>query len=199
MVEMNVGLFKANTGSTSFPERTMIGVSSFLHIAHGLRVGAGKKKLEGKKGTEIDAIASLSPISWRHSSLAVVTEWDSSQGGHQVTELDNPHPTPIAPPRKRINGGKRRWRRHYSALRPILFNIKSVDHAKEMSYSHCKLGEGEETGNTCYLYCTRSNIRSRQHERIYTQTENSISFDGKGTDTHSISSRTLMIKYFDDR
>lgn len=42
-----------------------------------------------ERGTEIDAIASLTPISWRHSSLGIVTEWDKRLEGHQVSELDN--------------------------------------------------------------------------------------------------------------
>jgi hypothetical protein len=73
--------------------------SSILHMACGWLQGRRNGRI---KGTEIDAIASLSPISWRHSSLGVVTGLDRSRGRHQVPELDNPHPAPIASPRKRI-------------------------------------------------------------------------------------------------
>lgn len=83
-------------------------------------------------------IASLTPISWRRSLLRVVTEWESSLEGHQVSQLDSLLSAPTASPRHRKG---RKWCRHYSMLRPILFSIKWADRAKETSYSYCELGE----------------------------------------------------------
>jgi len=83
-------------------------------------------------------IASLTPISWRRSLLGVVTEWESSLEGHQVSQLDSLHSAPTASPRQR-RGTK--WCRLDSMLLPILFNIKWADRAKETSYSYCELGE----------------------------------------------------------
>jgi hypothetical protein len=102
VVKRSIGLLKENLTSVTFAEKTVTGVSSwfpstiFLHIAHGLCWGKFSRKTQKKeggwgleRGTEIDAIASLTPISWRHSSLGIVTEWDKRLEGHQVSELDN--------------------------------------------------------------------------------------------------------------
>ena len=83
-------------------------------------------------------IASLTPISWRRSLLGVVKEWESSLEGHQVSQLDSLHSAPIAAPRQRK---ARKWCRHCSMFRPVLFNIKWADRAKETSHSYCELGE----------------------------------------------------------
>jgi hypothetical protein len=96
------------------------------------------KRRRQRKRTEIDVIASLTPISWRRSLRDVVTEWKSGLEGHQVSELDSLYSAPAAPPRKREG---REWTRHYSMLRPVLFNTKWADHAKETSYPYCEQGE----------------------------------------------------------
>ena len=94
--------------------------------------------MKRRGGNEIDVTASVTPISWRRSLLGVVAELESSLEGHQVSQLDSLHSAPTASPRQR-KGIK--WRRHYSMLRPVLFNIKWADRAKETSYSYCELGE----------------------------------------------------------
>jgi hypothetical protein len=130
-----------------------------------------KEREKKNKRTEIDVIASLTPISWRRSLLGVVTEWESDLEGHQVSQLDSLYSAPTAPPRQRKG---RKWCRHCSMFRPILLNIKWEDHAKETPYSYCELGEKRKDTKHLLLLFHKIKHKIGQHKRIHAQTKNPI-------------------------
>lgn len=152
--------------------------------------------MKRREKNEIDVIASLTPFSLRRSLLGVVTEWESSLEGHQVSQLDSLLSAPTASPR---HSKGRKWCNTIPRC-VASYSISSGRIAQRRRRIRiANWGKSEKVRNTCYFYFSRSNTRSGLLKRIHAQTKNSIWRYGKGIDVVSISNLAIIIKYTDKR
>jgi hypothetical protein len=63
-------------------------------------------------------------------------------------------------------------------FRPILFNIKWLDHAKETLHSYCKLGEREKKYETLATSLSRDQTQDPDNTKEFTLRQR-IQFDAK--------------------